>query len=141
MPLAKSDLMTLTENPTRKWFPLYKFRTIRLRGFHAALFTPSLGFGRCRSSFRSIIVEHSRPVRLKTKQRKDNHETQNVPASFLNGFKISDIDKLILALILRFGVIGLRNWTQSLAVSLPGIKTLIKRLFLLVFLYELSMSF
>ena len=85
--------------------------------------------------------EHSRPVRLKTKQRKDNHETQNVPASFLNGFKISDIDKLILALILRFGVIGLRNWTQSLAVSLPGIKTLIKRLFLLVFLYELSMSF
>ena len=99
MPLAKSDLMTLTENPTRKWFPLYKF--------HAALFTPSLGFGRCRSSFRSIIVEHSRPVRLKTTQRKANHETQNVPASFLNSFKISDIDKLILALILRFGVISL----------------------------------
>ena len=118
MPPAKSDLMTPTDNPTRKLFPLYKF--------HAALFTPFLGFGRCRSSFRSIIVEHSRPVRFKTKQRKDNNETQNVPASFLNGFKISDIDKLILAIILRFGVIGLRDWTHSLAVSLSGIKTLIK---------------
>ena len=27
------------------------------------------------------------------------------PLSFLNGFKISDIDQLILALIFRFGVI------------------------------------
>ena len=31
--------------------------------------------------------------------------TQYTTASFLNGFKISDIDQLVLALIFRFGVI------------------------------------
>ena len=31
---------------------------------------------------------------------------------FMNGFKISDIDQLILALIIRFwGYFGLQNWT------------------------------
>ena len=35
-------------------------------------------------------------------------------ASFLNDFKISDIDQLILTLIFSFGVIfGLKNWMQS----------------------------
>ena len=52
-------------------------------------------------------------------------------ASFINCFKISDMDQLILALIFRFGrVILVQNnwrWSQS------DIKTLIKHYFLLFF--------
>ena len=32
-------------------------------------------------------------------------KTEHTTTSFLNGFKISDVDQLILALIFRFGVI------------------------------------
>ena len=36
----------------------------------------------------------------------------NTDCEFLNDFKISDIDQLILTLIFRFGVdFGLQNWT------------------------------
>ena len=56
------------------------------------------------------------------------HSIQDL--SFLNGFKINDKDKLILALIFRFGS---KKLDKSLAVSLPGIKTLIKHQFPFVF--------
>ena len=57
----------------------------------------------------------------------------------LKGFKISDKDQLILALIFRFGVIWVKKLDviKDLAVSLSDIKTLIShKFYLFFFLYE-----
>ena len=53
----------------------------------------------------------------------------------LKGFKISDKDQLILALIFRFGVIWVKKLDviKDLAVSLSDIKTLISHKFYLFF--------
>ena len=53
----------------------------------------------------------------------------------LKGFKISDKDQLILALIFRFGVIWVKKLDviKDLAVSLSDIKTLIRHKFYLFF--------
>ena len=53
----------------------------------------------------------------------------------LKGFKISDRDQLILALIFRFGVIWVKKLDviKDLAVSLSDIKTLISHKFYLFF--------
>ena len=63
----------------------------------------------------------------------DNQRLQLV----LKGFKISDRDQLILALIFRFGVIWVKRLDviKDLAVSLSDIKTLIRHKFYLVFFF------
>ena len=50
---------------------------------------------------------------LKNEQfRLSGFNPDNTDCEFLNDFKISDIDQLILTLIFRFGVdFGLYNWT------------------------------
>ena len=55
----------------------------------------------------------------------------------LKGFKISDKDQLILALIFRFGVIWVKKLDviKDLAVSLSDIKTLISHKFYLFFFF------
>ena len=55
----------------------------------------------------------------------------------LKGFKISDRDQLILALIFRFGVIWVKKLDviKDLAVSLSDIKTLISHKFYLFFFF------
>ena len=55
----------------------------------------------------------------------------------LTGFKISDKDQLILALIFRFGVIWVKKLDviKDLAVSLSDIKTLISHKFYLFFFF------
>ena len=63
----------------------------------------------------------------------DNQRLQLV----LKGFKISDKDQLILALIFRFGVIWVKKLDviKDLAVSLSDIKTLISHKFYLFFFF------
>ena len=63
----------------------------------------------------------------------DNQRLQLV----LKGFKISDKDQLILALIFRFGVIWVKKLDviKDLAVSLSDIKTLIRHKFHLFFFF------
>ena len=63
----------------------------------------------------------------------DNQRLQLV----LKGFKISDRDQLILALIFRFGVIWVKKLDviKDLAVSLSDIKTLIRHKFYLFFFF------
>ena len=55
----------------------------------------------------------------------------------LKGFKISDKDQLIVALIFRFGVIWVKKLDviKDLAVSLSDIKTLISHKFYLFFFF------
>ena len=55
----------------------------------------------------------------------------------LKGFKISDKDQLILALIFRFGVIWVKKLDviKDLAVSLSDIKTLISHKLYLFFFF------
>ena len=50
---------------------------------------------------------------LKNEQfRLSGFKPDNTDCEFLNDFKISDIDQLILTLIFRFGVdFGVQNWT------------------------------
>ena len=50
---------------------------------------------------------------LKNEQfRLPGFKPDNTDCEFLNDFKISDIDQLILTLIFKFGVdFGLQNWT------------------------------
>ena len=50
---------------------------------------------------------------LKNEQfRLSGFNPDNTDCEFLNDFKISDIDQLILILIFRFGVdFGVQNWT------------------------------
>ena len=44
--------------------------------------------------------------------RSSGFKPDNTDCEFLNDFKISDIDQLILILIFRFGVdFGVQNWT------------------------------
>ena len=50
-------------------------------------------------------------------------KTLHTRLEFFNGFKISGKDQLILAVIFRFGS---KKLDKRLAVSLPGVKTLIK---------------
>ena len=65
-------------------------------------------------------------IRLKNSRRSWEflHLIVLTPAHFLNGFKISDTDQLILALIFRFGVILVQKiGCNGLTMSLSDIKT------------------
>ena len=58
-------------------------------------------------------------------------------ASFLKGFKISDIDQIILTLIFHWDYFDLTKQTLSLAVSLSDIKTIDTHYTLISFVFLL----